>query len=137
MIVFNSSERVIVGRHTVKNFEMKEGKKIDLPSDPVKDMKYFDFIPGNNVISKEEWEAMLKHETFKNLLANEILQVVVDKDDKNGLLDLSQVQAVKIVKGTFDEAILTLWKRTEKREAVVLEIDKQLDTMKLKSNTEE
>jgi len=100
-------------------------------------LKEIVFIPGNNTISKKDWNYLKNLEIIKAQLeeGDKWFKIISDDEDELKSLDgINMPDAIKIVVQTFNRNLLELWRKSETRKKVVEVIEKQLEDLKPQGN---
>lgn len=89
-------------------------------------------MPGVNEVDPEDWKEALKMATTGHMLKEGILELVGGEDAKiEGLSDVKENEALKIVRETLTKDLLEEWLHDEKRPRVKSEIERQLKKLQL------
>lgn len=89
-------------------------------------------MPGNNVVSAEEW-GMIKHNpSLEHLFAAGTLSWIGDSPEKEkaegfNFASLKISDALKIIEQTFDVGLLEKWKASESRAGIVKKISEKIE----------
>lgn len=98
----------------------------------------FIFAPGVNEIPNELWKNFEANPNFKKRLSRGDFVVVSDAAsdaDQTSLEKVSGVaEAKKLIRETYDEALLKEWRAQENRKTVIQTIDEQLTAIKQRLN---
>ena len=91
-------------------------------------------IPGINEIDGKLWENAKKHPNVAHYLnEGELVEINVPTDagarkkSSKGLLQYGITEAKKLVRQTYDKALLADWKSADNRSGIHQEIDKQIE----------
>lgn len=90
----------------------------------------YQFMPGVNSVSKEEWEKIKAHPHVQHLIEDDKMKVLSEKDSsKEGehtLAEFDVKKATKVIEQTFDLELLSTWDSDEKRKPLRLAITNQM-----------
>ena len=94
--------------HTVKETKVKVAERVIL-------------VPGVNIIDDEKWQSVEKHAGVVALIKADVIEVA-----EKPFSDMSEKEAIRMVKNTNDPKALELWSTQEKRASVKVAIGDRL-----------
>lgn len=94
------------------------------------------FSPGNNEVSKDNWDKIKIHPLIRPLIKSGVFKVVLGGDNKS-LAELDIDEAANIIKSTYAVPLLESFKVAEKRKEVLKAVDEQIKSLEVKDEESE
>lgn len=98
------------------------------------------FKPGINDVDPKKWDECKKDPEIKRLIGENIfVEFLADKTAEGkkaaeaevlSLVDFTESKAIKVVKKTYKLDMLSLWQAGETRQSVIVEIVRQIESIK-------